>query len=265
MYTYNIFAYLYFKSTKFYLSPTLTLVLSRMVTFLQFFFLSLFFLFFSFSSFLRRTRESTRFTQQFRSRSRFFSNPFCSFFRFIIHFWHIPYLCNSLWSIIVTASRMISRRRSASSPLSSPRISRWRITRTIIKIRTLFRSFALSLTLFCFPSLFFLRLCVSHILNCFKGTCIVIYKYRQRDTIAPFLRLFVHHIVVVTVARRFSFSPFTPFFFFFVEISNRAKRECASRRNCVQTYRRENESNILKEYNEGRISAVRSMSITFPV
>lgn len=83
MYTYNIFAYLYFKSTKFYLLPTLMLVLSRLrfLIFLRVFsFSSFFFLFSMFLASTRRTRESTRFTRQFRNRSRFFSNPFAVFF-----------------------------------------------------------------------------------------------------------------------------------------------------------------------------------------
>lgn len=83
---------------------------------------------------------------------------------------------------------------------------------TIIKIRIPFSSpriisdpLAVSV-----PSPFF----VFHaFLNRFKGTCIVNYKYRQRDTVAPSLRLFFHHIiVVVAVARRFSFYPFIIFF-----------------------------------------------------
>lgn len=184
MYTYNIFAYLYFKSTKFHLLAT---VYARSLSYgyvLKFFFSSLLFLFFLFSKFLvstRRTRESTRFTRQFRSFGLISSRILLLFIfsRFYIHYFlTYPYQYDSLWSIIVTASRMTSRRRSAPSSLSPPQISRWLITRTIIKICTLFHPLALSLTLFRFPSLFFSIFCVSRILNCFKGTYIVNYKYR---------------------------------------------------------------------------------------
>lgn len=172
-----------------------------------------------------------------------------------------PYLCDSLWSIIVTTSRMISRRRSASLSLPLPRISWWRIIRTIMKISTLFHPLALSLS-------FTSRLCSFSVFVfhafwiVFKGTCIVNYKYRQRDAVAPSSRLFFHHIVVVVaVARRFSFCSFLCFFFpfllkFWTELSESVHAAVSA---CIE--RRENESNILKEYNEGRISAVRSISI----
>lgn len=216
MYTYNIFAYLYFKSTKFLsFNPPFTLVLSRMVTFPYFssrlYFFSFLFLFFQ--SFSRRTRESTRFTRQFRSRSRFFSFSFApfSFVLLSITLLTYPYLCDSPWSIIVTASRMISRRRSASSPLCvaadfamanhsddykdpfpSPRII----------------SNPLSLSV----SVLSPFLCFTHFESFQRHMYSELQISSQRDTVAPYLRLFFHHIVVVVVARRFSFYSFTFFF-----------------------------------------------------
>lgn len=174
--------------------------------------------FFTFSffstKFLRGGHANLRVSRDsFHSRSRFFSNPFVVFFsHFIIHYFlTYPYLCDSLWSIIVTTSRMISRRRSASLSLPLPRISWWRIIRTIMKISTPFHPLALSLS---FTSrLRSFSVFVFHAFwIVFKGTCIVNYKYRQRDAVAPSSRLFFHHIVVVVaVARRFSFCSFASF------------------------------------------------------
>lgn len=174
--------------------------------------------FFTFSffstKFLRGGHANLRVSRDsFHSRSRFFSSPFVVFFsHFIIHYFlTYPYLCDSLWSIIVTTSRMISRRRSASLSLPLPRISWWRIIRTIMKISTLFHPLALSLS---FTSrLRSFSVFVFHAFwIVFKGTCIVNYKYRQRDAVAPSSRLFFHHIVVVVaVARRFSFCSFAFF------------------------------------------------------
>lgn len=218
MYTYNIFAYLYFKSTKFYLSFYLShpyaRSLSRMVSIFHISFFT--FSFFS-TKFLRGGHANLRVSRDsFHSRSRFFSNPFVVFFfsfYYPLLFLTYPYLCDSLRSIIVTTSRMISRRRSASLSLPLPRISWWRIIRTIMKISTLFPSPPSPLSL-SFTS----RLCSSSVFVfhafwiVFKGTCIVNYKYRQRDAVAPSSRLFFHHIVVVVaVARRFSFCSFALF------------------------------------------------------
>lgn len=215
MYTYNIFAYLYFKSTKFYLSFYLSHPYARSLSYMVSIFHVSFFTFSFFSTkFLRGGHANLRVSRDsFHSRSRFFSNPFVVFFsHFIIHYFlTYPYLCDSLWSIIVTTSRMISRRRSASLSLPLPRISWWRIIRTIMKISTLFHPLALSLS---FTSrLRSFSVFVFHAFwIVFKGTCIVNYKYRQRDAVAPSSRLFFHHIVVVVaVARRFSFCSFAFF------------------------------------------------------
>lgn len=215
MYTYNIFAYLYFKSTKFYLSFYLSPPLrSFSLVWFQFFMSRfLLFLFFPQSFYAADTRiyafHATVFIVglvSFRVLLSFF------FSHFIIHYFlTYPYLCDSLWSIIVTTSRMISRRRSASLSLPLPRISWWRIIRTIMKISTLFHPLALSLS---FTSrLRSFSVFVFHAFwIVFKGTCIVNYKYRQRDAVAPSSRLFFHHIVVVVaVARRFSFCSFAFF------------------------------------------------------
>lgn len=143
---------------------------------------------------------------------------------------------------------MISRRRSASpSRLSLPRLSR--IIRTIIKI--LLRSLALSPNPLSFPvsvssPCYF---CVfTHFKSFFQRHMYIMnYKYRQRDAVAPFS---LHHIVVVVaVARRFSFYPFT-FFFpfslkFWTELSESVQAAVSA---CRRIERRENESNILKEY-----------------
>lgn len=150
MYTYNIFAYLYFKSTKF-LSLILPLppLRSFSLVWLQFF-VSRFLLFlFSPQSFYAADTRIYAFHAtvlivglvSFRILLSFF------FSHFIIHYFlTYPYLCDSPWSIIVTTSRMISRRRSASLSLPLPRISWWRIIRTIMKISTLFHPLALSLS-----------------------------------------------------------------------------------------------------------------------
>lgn len=172
MYTYNIFAYLYFKSTKFYLSFYLPHPYARSLSygFINFSYLVFYFFFFFHKVFTRRTRESTRFTRQFSSSVSFLFESSCRFFFLIllsITFLTYPYLCDSLWSIIVTTSRMISRRRSASLSLPSPRISWWRIIRTIMKISTPFPSPRI-ISKFHFPSPFLFRFCVSRILNRFQ-------------------------------------------------------------------------------------------------
>lgn len=139
----------------------------------QFFFRLYFFLFFLFYQSFSHRREHANLRV---SRDSFIIGSFVSSRVLLLFFFYYPLLfdisllavCDSLWSIIVTASRMISRRRSASSSFSLPWISRWRITRTIIKIRTLFHPLVLSLTSFHFPSLFFFRFCISRILKLFS-------------------------------------------------------------------------------------------------
>lgn len=216
MYTYNIFAYLYFKSTKFYLSFYLShpyaRSLSRMVSIFHISFFT--FSFFS-TKFLRGGHANLRVSRDsFHTVGLVSFRILLSFFfsHFIIHYFlTYPYLCDSPWSIIVTTSRMISRRRSASLSSPLPRISWWRIIRTIMKISTLFHPLALSLS-FTFRLRSFSVFVFHAFWIAFKGTCIVNYKYRRRDAVAPSSRLFLHHIVVVVAAaRRFSFCSFAFF------------------------------------------------------
>lgn len=137
---------------------------------------------------------------------------------------------------------MTSRRRSAPSSLSPPRISRWLITRTIIKICTLFHPLALSLTLFRFPSLFFFHfLCFTH----FELFQRHIYSELQislaRHGRAVFTPLLSSHRR--RRCRRSSFL-FILLLFCFAEILNRAKRECASRRKRADVSNEEKTSRI---------------------
>lgn len=115
---------------------------------------------------------------------------------------------------------------------------------------------AIPLALLHFP--FFPFLHALRILSHFEGTYILKISARHSRVV---LHLFFHVVVVVVVHRFF----FSSYFSLFVLIWNRAKRECASRRKCVQTYRtkRKRVKYPEKIHNEGRVSAVQSITITF--
>jgi len=140
VYIYNIFSlihiYIFQILRNFILSllSTLTLVFSYGLIILNssscfFFFLLFFSKLFIFDGRHANLRVSY---DNFIIDSLLFLETFCSFY-FIITSWYICIyniyislsVCDSLWSIIVVASRMISRGRSASLSLSSPWIPRY--------------------------------------------------------------------------------------------------------------------------------------------
>lgn len=147
-----------------------------------------------------------------------------------------PYPCDSQWSIIVIASRMISRRRSASSPLSSPRISRWRIHSDDYKDRYPFPfPRPLSLTIFHFPfSVLSPFLCFTHFESISKAhvQCELQISLARhgRAVFTPLLSSYRRRR-----CRRFSFYSFTFFSFllkFWTELSESVQAAVS-----VQIYR----------------------------
>lgn len=114
---------------------------------------------------------------------------------------------------------------------------------------------------FHFPSPFLFRFCVSRILNRFQrhmySELQISSARRGRAVFTPLLSSHRRRCCRSSSLLLLFFCFFFPLLLkFWTELSESVHAAVSA---CIE--RRENESNILKEYNEGRISAVRSISI----
>lgn len=224
MYTYIIFLLTYFKSYEFLSllpSPPFTLSFPyvRVPNFLL-----VFSLFFFSKAFQSTAGTNLRVSRGSLIVGFFLLETFLLFFALLSLFFDIsPFLCDSL--IYNRGSQPNDfARRSASFSSLSPRIPRWRITRTIIKISLPLFFIFLSLSLFLFLFLYLylsafsspsLSVCSAHFETYFERHMYIELHISSRDTVAA--------SYVSSFASSFAGAPSFSFSFFPHGILNRAK------------------------------------------